>query len=113
MLEASTFAGAVRAVLDELRAEPCPPMRLNQATGRIDQLGRRLHGVAWRRDQKLGECLTAAVAELIKAPALREVGRAESVRRAIQHLEAALTHADEGLRAEQEDPTTEAFKEER
>lgn len=106
-MEASSFADVIRAVSGELEEEPPSPVRLNRAAARIDQLGRRLHGLGWTRDHEIGGCLTAAVRELSRARDLPEVDRTESVRQAIRELETALTHTDAGRRPQQEKPGTE------
>jgi hypothetical protein len=97
-VEAAEFADAIRAVSGELRLEPHIPVWLNHAAKRVDQLGRRVHGLGWVRDHEIGGCLTAAVGELCMARDQGESDRAESVRRAVLQLEAALAHADQGLR---------------
>jgi hypothetical protein len=107
MREALSFVEAIRAASGELRLEPHAPVRLNQIAARIDQLGRRVHGLGWTRDHEIGGCLTAAVRELSRARDLPEVERTESVRQAIRELETALTHTDEGLRPQQAEPVTE------
>lgn len=94
----SSFTDAVRAAADELRLEPLSPPLLNQIGARVDQLGRRVHGLGWTRDHEIGGCLTAAVSELSRAREQPEADRSETVRRALRQLERALTHMDEGLR---------------
>ena len=101
MVDASSFADAVRALSGELQMEPYTPIRLNQLAARIDHLGRRVHGLGWVRDHEIGACLSAAVGELSEAPGLSGDDRAESVTRAIVALEAALTHMKDGLRPRQ------------
>lgn len=91
------FADAILAASDELRLEPHSAAGLSRAAGRIDQLGRRLHGLGLLRDREVAGCLTAAVWELSLARDQAEGDRAESVRRAILQLEAARAHTGEGL----------------
>lgn len=106
-MEGPSFIEAVRAVSGELRREPLSPVRLNQIAARIDQLGRRVHGLGWTRDHEIGGCLAAAVRELSQARELPEVERNASVRRAIRELDTALMHTDEGLSPQQQAPVKE------
>jgi hypothetical protein len=64
-------------------------------------MGRHLHGIGWCRDREIGECLTAAVQELSRAPGLAAVDRAEAVRQAVTQLDTALALTDDGLRPPQ------------
>lgn len=96
-MEESSFADVIRDVRSELKMEPLSPVQLNRAAARIDQLGRRLHGVGWVRGHEMGGCLTAAVRELSQARGLAEVERAASVQEAMRQLDAALALTDQGL----------------
>lgn len=97
-VEASRLADALFTLAGEVRLEHHSPMGLNQLAARIDQLGRRLHGLGWTREHDMGGCLSAAVGELSRARGVPEMERTASVRDAVHQLEAALTHTREGLR---------------
>jgi hypothetical protein len=103
-MEASSFADRIRVVLDELGREPLPWAHLAPAAARLDQLGRRLHGLGLARDHEIGGCLTAAVRELGRARGLPESDRAESVRRAVREVARALALAVEGAGSGAEGP---------
>lgn len=107
MIDGSSFGDVIRAVAGELQREPPSPVHLNQAAVRIDQLGRRLHGLGWTREHEIGTSLTRAVGELSRARGLSEVERTESVREAIRHLEVVLAAIDSEPRPRQDEPVTE------
>lgn len=107
MTAAQAFTAAIRSVSSELGMRPHSRAELNQAAARIDRAGRRLHGLDWLRDREIGGCLSAAVSELHTAPGLAEGVRAEAVRRAVGHLDAALGYADEGMRPPEAAPSAE------
>ena len=94
----ASFVEAIHAISGELRLEPHTRIQLNQIASRIDQLGRRVHGLGWTRDHEIGGCLTAAARELSRARDVPEVERDAAVRQAIRELETALTYTDERLR---------------
>ena len=107
MVDALPLTDAIRAISGELLVEPYSPTRLNQIAVRIDQMGRRLHGLDWVRAHEIGACLTAAVTELSLAGGQPEVERAASVRGVIVQLDAALAYTDDGLYPDQAAPVTE------
>jgi hypothetical protein len=95
--EAPSFAEALRAIAGGLRESDPTHDHLNLAAVRIDQLGRRLHGLGFARDREIADAFTAAVGELAEAHLLPDEERGEGVRRAAAHLEAAAAHAEQGL----------------
>ena len=92
-----SFTEAIREIADGLAAARPTHVILNRASGGIDQLGRRLHGLGYVRSREMAGGFTAALAALDASHALPEEARAEAVRRAIDHLEGALEHAAAGL----------------
>ena len=96
--DTSAFTAAIRALSGELETPPHSATELNRFADRLDQLGRRLHGLDWMREHEIGRRLTAAVWELNMARGLAGDASRDSVERAIVQLDAALTFADEGLR---------------
>ena len=105
MVDPPSFTDEIRAVGTELRVGDLTPARLNHAGVRIDQLGRRVHGLGWVRDHEIGVCLTVAVRELIRARGLADLERAQAVRNSLDQLEIALALSDEGLRPPPEPPS--------
>lgn len=95
VLNPATFTSEIRALSEELAT--VPETNLNQAAARLDQLGRRLHGLEWRRGDEIGRCLSAAVRELTLARDQTGDDRAAAIRNAIRELNGALRHADEGV----------------
>ena len=95
MSDISSFLTEIRDISGDLRLEPHSPVGLNRAAVRIDQLGRRVHGLGLAHDHEIGVCLGAAVRELTVAQGLPEAQRIESVREATRSLDAALIQADE------------------
>ncbi len=93
----SSYSEAIRAVVGGLREGAPSHSHLNRAAARIDHLGRRLHGLGYVRGREIAACFTAALDELGASHVLPDEGRAEAVRRAIGHLEAALDHAAAGV----------------
>ena len=59
-----SFVDSLNSVISELGTSPHSAIELTRTATRIDQLGRRLHGLDWRRGYEIGGCLTAAVSEL-------------------------------------------------
>lgn len=94
---APSFTETIREAAARLRAETPSHTLLNQVALRVDQLGRRLHGLGYLRVDEIGACFTAAVGELGAAHVLPEEARVEPARRAAAHLEAALEHAAAGV----------------
>ena len=93
----SPFTEAIRAIAGDLRHDAHSHTHLNRAAARIDDLGRRLHGVGYVRSREIADCFTAALADLDASHALPEGTRAEAVRRAIGRLENALEYAADGI----------------
>ncbi|MFL5386842.1 MAG: hypothetical protein ACJ8GN_30485 [Longimicrobiaceae bacterium] len=93
----SSFAEGIRAVAGGLREDAHSHTHLNRAASRIDDLGRRLHGLGYVRSREIADCFTAALADLDASHALPEETRAEAVRRAVGRLEGALEHAAAGV----------------
>ncbi|MFL5539262.1 MAG: hypothetical protein ACJ8J0_09725 [Longimicrobiaceae bacterium] len=85
------------AVAGGLREDAPSHAYLNRAAARIDDLGRRLHGLGYVRAREIADCLTAALADLAASHALAEETRAEAAHRAIGRLEGALEHAAAGV----------------
>lgn len=107
MIDGPSFIGEMWAICGVLRSGPLSNARLNHAGARIDHLGRRVHGLGWIHDHEIGACLTAAVAELMRARGLTETERGESVQEALRQLEMALALSEEGLRPQRAASTTE------
>ncbi len=97
MGEPPSFSGEIRGIADGLRDDARSHTRLNRAASRIDHLGRKLHGIGYVRDREIGGCFTEALRELSASHGLPEALRAEAVRRAAAHLDAAAAHSDEGV----------------
>jgi hypothetical protein len=93
----SPFADDIRALVAGLRGGAPTHARVNGAAAGIDHLGRRLHGLGFLRDGEIAGCFTAAVNELGACHPLPEEDRRTAVDSAIRHLEAAATHAQEGV----------------
>lgn len=98
-MELSKFVGAIRSVTGELREEAPSRVLLQHLAFRVDQLGRRLHGLGCIREDEVAGCLTAAVRELGIAGERSDAERTEAVRRSILQLETAVVHAEQGMRA--------------
>lgn len=94
-MNASSFISEIRAISKLL--ETTAAGGLNQTAARIDQLGRRLHGLDWLRGDEIGRCLGGAVRKLTLAQGLTGSSLDDAVRGAVDELNAALRHADEGL----------------
>jgi hypothetical protein len=92
-----SFTETIRVVAGELREDAHSHTQLNRAAARIDDLGRRLHGLGYVRSREIADCFTAALADLDASHALPEETRAEAVHRAIGRLEGALEHAAAGV----------------
>lgn len=90
------FTDAVGAIARELREAVPSHSALNRAASRIDGLGRTLHGMGFRHDREIADCLSAALGELSACHALPEESRPEAVRRAVRHLELAGSRAESG-----------------
>ena len=88
-----SFTEAVREIASGLRENAPHHTRLNRAASEIDQAGRKLHGLGLAHDREIADCFTAAIRELSASHTLPEEKRAETVRQAVSHLEAALGHA--------------------
>jgi len=93
-----TFPEAIHLIARGLREQAPSHAHLNGAAARIDHLGRLLHGLGCVRDREIAHCFTAAIAELDLSHGLAEDARGEAVGRAAGQLEAALVHAEEGVR---------------
>ena len=91
------FTDGIRAIVAGLREGPPTHPRVNGAAVSIDHLGRRLHGLGCVRDREIADCFTAAVGELGACHPLPEAERGAAVDAAIRHLDAAATHAEEGV----------------
>ena len=92
-----SFTEAIREIADGLAAARPTHVILNRASGGIDQLGRRLHGLGYTRSREIADCFTAALADLDASHALPEETRAQAVRRATARLDDALAHAAAGV----------------
>lgn len=97
MTEPPSFTEALRGIAGALREHTPTHDRLNGAAVRIDQLGRRLHGLGFVRDREIADCFTAAVGELAEAHSFPEEERGKHVDRAAARIDAAALHAEEGL----------------
>jgi hypothetical protein len=93
----SAFTDSIGAIIAGLRGGAPSHARVNGAASAIDHLGRRLHGLGCVRDREIADCFTAAVGELGACHPLPEDERRPAVDAALRHLEAALTHAEEGV----------------
>jgi hypothetical protein len=91
------FTDEIRAIAGALRGDAHSHARLNLAESRIDQLGRRLHGLEYVRGREIAGCFTAALRELGESHALPDERRGRAVHQAVVHLEAALGHAAAGV----------------
>jgi hypothetical protein len=94
-----SFLAAVTVVATGLRGDPPSYTHLNRAAGRIDHLGRLLHGLGCVRHREIAACFMAAVGELQASIELPEPARVERVARAVTQLEAARVHLGEGTTA--------------
>ena len=95
--EPSSFADAIGHIASELRGGRDTHGAVNRASGAIDHLGRRLHGMGYFRGREIAECFTAALAELETSHALPDEERREPVNRAADRLESAVVHAGAGV----------------
>jgi hypothetical protein len=93
----TAFIDGIRSIVAGLREGPPTHPRVNGAAVSIDHLGRRLHGLGCVRDREIADCFTAAVGELGACHPLPEEARVAAVAAAIHHLDAAATHAEEGV----------------
>jgi hypothetical protein len=91
------FTDEIRAIASGLRDDALSHSHLNRAESRIDQLGRRLHGIGYVRHRAIADAFTGALRELAESHALPDETRAAAVTRAVAHLEAALAAAAEGV----------------
>jgi hypothetical protein len=91
-----SFTDAVRSVAGALRTDAPGHSLLNRAASRIDGLGRRLHGLGFVHDREIADCFTAAIGELSAAHTVPQEERTEAVRRAIGHLDEAVTRMEAG-----------------
>ena len=97
MHEGSSFADAIRRVAGELREGGRTHGAVNRASGAIDHLGRRLHGIGYLRGREIAECFTAALAELEACHGVAEDERAGAVDRAADRLQSALDYTEAGV----------------
>lgn len=93
------LSGEIEAIARDLRADPYSHTFLNRAAAKIDQIGRRLHGLGYVRDREIAACLTEAYEQLSASQEVPQVERGVRVQRAIAQMEGALAHLREGGRA--------------
>jgi hypothetical protein len=91
-----SFLALVSEIARGLRDDPGSYANLNRAAGRIDHLGRRLHGLDCVRHREVAACFMVAIGELQAANALPEAARTDGVGRAVAQLDAARIHLGEG-----------------
>jgi hypothetical protein len=91
-----SYEKAVVEIASALRDGPPSYAHLNRAAGRIDHLGRLLHGLGCVRHREIAACFMAAIGELQASIELPEPARAERVTRAVAQLEAAHVHLGAG-----------------
>jgi hypothetical protein len=92
----SSFMEAVGVIACGLRENAPGHPFLNRAASRIDLLGRRLHGLGFADDREIADGLTAAIGELRASHLLPQDGRAGTVHRAANHLDAAVARMASG-----------------
>jgi hypothetical protein len=93
---APSFRASVTEIAKGLRDDPPSYAHLIRAAGRIDHLGRLLHGLGCVRHREIADCFMAAIGEIQASIELPEPARAEGVGRAVAQLEAARVHLGEG-----------------
>jgi hypothetical protein len=92
----SSFGASVTEIASGLRDDPPSYAHLNRAAGRIDHLGRRLHGLGCVRHREIAACFMAAIGEIQTSIERPEPARTDGVARAVAQLEAARVHLGEG-----------------
>jgi hypothetical protein len=90
---------SVMKIASGLRDDTPSYVNLNRAAGRIDHLGRLLHGLDCVRHREIAACFMAAIGELQASTELPEPTRTSMVARAVSQLEAACVHLGEGTTA--------------
>jgi hypothetical protein len=87
---------SVADIAKGLRDDRPSAAHLNRAAGRIDHLGRLLHGLGCVRHGETAACFMAAIGELQESAELAEPARTAGIARAVARLEAARVHLGEG-----------------
>jgi light-regulated signal transduction histidine kinase (bacteriophytochrome) len=91
-----SYMASVAEIAQGLRDDPPSYAHLIRAAGRIDYLGRRLHGLGCVRHREVAACFMEAIGEIQASIDLLEPARAESLARAAAQLESAGVGLGEG-----------------